>query len=58
MVVGGYDQNVGSFYHKQLDTLGNLDPNPKQNPKSVLKPFDQEASGTVLGDGGAFMVLE
>lgn len=45
-----------TFFRQQL--TGMLCTNSNENPTGGLKPFDEHASGTVIGEGGGIVILE
>jgi len=41
-----------------MDILAALNQSSNDNPDLALRSFDQDRRGTVLGDGGGFLLLE
>lgn len=58
MIVGGLDYNCNHNVLPGMDAFGALCRDHNDNPDQACKPFDKNRSGTVLGDGGAMMLLE
>ena len=58
MIVGGLDYNCNQNVLPGMDAFGALCRDHNDSPDQACKPFDKNRSGTVLGDGGAFILLE
>jgi len=56
-VTGGIDTNVGNSSHIAFDRVGAVATN-YEDPCEAVRPFDENRSGTVPGDGGAMLVVE
>ncbi len=58
MIVGGLDYNCNQNVLPGMDAFGALCRDHNHDPENACKPFDKNRSGTVLGDGGAMILLE
>ncbi|MFF2557275.1 beta-ketoacyl-[acyl-carrier-protein] synthase family protein [Nocardia sp. NPDC058058] len=56
-VAGGFDDPTSWWPMSHMDTLGVLSDRNDLGP-SAFRPFDRDRSGSVLGDGAAFLILE
>jgi len=57
ILAGGLDKSVGTSMNQIYGKEGVLIAD-SSNPMESVKPFDEDSSGTALGDGGAFFVVE
>ncbi|WP_446226149.1 beta-ketoacyl-[acyl-carrier-protein] synthase family protein [Nocardia sp. IBHARD005] len=57
VVAGGYDDAVTWWSMSKMDGLGVLSPR-NDLCERAFRPFDRDHSGSVLGEGGAVLVLE
>lgn len=57
MVIGAGEAPITPFIYGSFCASGNLS-RENANPKKALKPYDMDADGLVLGEGGAVLVLE
>ena len=58
MISGGADYSANEVGLNIMDNLEQLTHEYNDRPGEAVKPFDKKRSGTVLGDGGAFVLLE
>lgn len=58
MIAGGADYSVSEIGQCNMDNLSALNQSYNDNPSKAMASFDQSRMGTVLGDGGGFMMLE
>lgn len=58
MLVGGLDFNCNHNVLPGMDNFGALCRDYNHDPQNAGKPFDVNRSGTILSDGGAFLMLE
>ncbi|PXX55547.1 3-oxoacyl-[acyl-carrier-protein] synthase II [Nocardia tenerifensis] len=56
-LAGGFDDPTAWWPMSHMDTLGVLTDRNELGP-SAFRPFDQDRSGSLLGDGAVFLVLE
>jgi 3-oxoacyl-[acyl-carrier-protein] synthase II len=56
-IAGGYDDAVSWWHMTKFDGLGMLTPRNDLGA-SACRPYDRDRSGTVMGEGAAFVVLE
>ena len=54
---GGAESNLNLMSFARQVFTGRLTPQ-KDNPATAVRPFDQRATGTVVGEGGGILVLE
>ena len=57
MIVGSGEAPITPYIHGSFCATGFLSRQNKE-PKKALKPFDLDADGTVIGEGGAIVILE
>ena len=57
ILAGGMDINVNAQSHIAFDRVGAV-AKSYDDPRSAVRPFDEDRSGTCPGDGGAIMVVE
>ncbi|MEU1128917.1 beta-ketoacyl-[acyl-carrier-protein] synthase family protein [Streptomyces sp. NPDC005900] len=55
VIAGGFDDAASWWVMSKMDGLGVLTP---RNEADAFRPYDVERSGSVLGEGSAFLVLE
>ena len=58
MVAGGAECKINPMSLVRQSLQGRLSTKYNDRPKESCRPFDQEADGTVLGEGGGIVVLE
>ncbi len=59
ILYGGVDYNVSSNVITQgMEAFGALCTTYNDKPEDACMPFDKKRCGTVIGDGGAFLILE
>jgi 3-oxoacyl-(acyl-carrier-protein) synthase len=58
MIAGGTEQPVAPFAWVCCQTSGFLTKRGNERPEEAYRPFDREHSGSILGEGSAFLVLE
>lgn len=56
-IAGGYDAPVWWWPMSRIDGLGVLSDRNEDGP-AAFRPFDRDRSGSILGEGAAFLVLE
>lgn len=56
-IAGGFDDGVGWWNMTRLDGMGILTPRNELG-SAACRPYDRERTGTVAGDGAAYLVLE
>jgi 3-oxoacyl-[acyl-carrier-protein] synthase II len=54
---GGAESNLNPMSFMRQIFTGRLSPN-NANPAAAVRPFDQAADGTVVGEGGGILILE
>ena len=57
-VCGGAETRVNPMGMIRHQLLGRLNPSANESPAGAVRPFDADASGSVLGEGGGLLVLE
>ena len=57
MVAGAGESPITPYIHAAFCASGNLS-RKNREPKKALKPFDIDADGMVLGEGGASIIIE
>ena len=58
-LTGGVESKLNPMAYIRLDFAGRLAPARNGvDPTAVVKPFDSEANGTVMGEGGGLLVVE
>jgi 3-oxoacyl-[acyl-carrier-protein] synthase II len=57
MIAGAGEAPITPYIHAIFCASGNLS-RENQEPKKALKPYDINADGMVLGEGGAIIILE
>jgi 3-oxoacyl-[acyl-carrier-protein] synthase II len=57
MLVGAGEAPITPFIYGSFCASGNLS-RENENPKKAVKPYDMDADGLVLGEGGAVLVIE
>lgn len=57
-LVGGCESKVHPMGLMRWSLLGRLDTTHNATPATACRPLDQSAAGTVLGEGGAVLVVE
>jgi 3-oxoacyl-[acyl-carrier-protein] synthase II len=58
MIVGGLDYNCNQNVLPGMDSFGALSRTHNHDPENAARPFDVDRDGTILSDGGAFILLE
>ncbi len=58
MIAGGAESKVQGMGLYRQCKLNRASANYNDNPKEASRPFDKNADGNVVGDGGAILVLE
>jgi 3-oxoacyl-[acyl-carrier-protein] synthase II len=56
-LAGGFDDAASWWSMSEMDTLGVLSPRNERGA-AAFRPYDRARSGSVLGNGAAFLVLE
>jgi 3-oxoacyl-[acyl-carrier-protein] synthase II len=56
-IAGGFDDGVGWWNLARLDAMGVLTPRNDLGA-AACRPYDRDRTGTVAGDGAAYLVLE
>lgn len=57
-ICGGAESKLGPMGLTRQHLLGLLAESGNANPTSAVRPFDAQASGTVIGEGGGLLILE
>ena len=58
VLTGGVDYNVNANCIGGMNEFKALTRSHNETPDKAMRPFDSQRSGTVLSDGGAFLMLE
>lgn len=58
MLAGGTEQPVAPFAWVCCQTSGFLTRRGNERPEEAYRPFDRDHSGSIMGEGSAFLVLE
>ncbi len=57
-ICGGAESRVNPMGIMRHQLLNRLNTTHNDNPAAAVRPFDQSASGTVMGEGGGLLILE
>ncbi|MGF1634803.1 MAG: beta-ketoacyl-[acyl-carrier-protein] synthase family protein [Phycisphaerae bacterium] len=57
-VCGGAETKLNPMGMMRQNLLGRLNPDDNDAPERAVRPFADDATGTVLGEGGGLLVLE
>jgi 3-oxoacyl-[acyl-carrier-protein] synthase II len=55
---GGCESKLNPMAFLRQRFSGRLNPDSNDNPHQAVRPFDQSANGTVIGEGGGILILE
>ena len=58
MVAGGAENKINPMALIRQSLINRLSTNYNDRPQQAYRPFDRDADGTVLGEGGGIVVLE
>ncbi|GAA1028645.1 ketosynthase chain-length factor [Virgisporangium ochraceum] len=58
VVAGGSEQPLSPYAWACCETGGFLTPHGNKQPETAYRPFDRGHTGTAIGEGSAFLVLE
>jgi 3-oxoacyl-[acyl-carrier-protein] synthase II len=57
-ICGGAESKVNHMGLLRQTLLKRLNETSNESPQQAVRPFDQDAAGTVLGEGGGLLILE
>ena len=57
-IAGGAESMVNPMAFMRQQMLGRLNTTSNDNPAAAVRPFDADAAGTAVAEGGALLVLE